>query len=148
MKTDSASDKSTSVESGYKYGLSAKEWERLGESLMSSLADQFIADGIINPRGKSQNKLALETIKIVRKHFDDGREFWMMPRYDEDILTLAKKFRAKGKYRESCLFYATWFEHRVNFIVTRERFALTENEKLQMVREVSMLGKLTWHCQL
>ena len=32
----------------------------------------------------------------------------------------------------------------MNFVATRERFALTEDEKQQMVREVSLLGKFTW----
>ena len=141
---NSNSAKRCREDSSAKYGLSASEWEKLGESLMASLADQFIADGVINSKGKTKRVLALETMRIARKHVDEGREFWVMPGYDIDILATAKQFFRKGRYRESCLFYATWFEHRVNFIITRQRFALTEDEKLQMVREVSLLGKLTW----
>ena len=67
MTTDLVSNATSANDTATKYGLSTKEWERLGESLMSSVADQFVADGIINPKGKSKQQLALEAMKIARK---------------------------------------------------------------------------------
>jgi hypothetical protein len=144
MTTNSTPVTVTDNDAGTKYGLSANEWKRLGEGLASCIADQFIADGDIRPKGKSTRQVALQALKLMRKRLDEGRVPSLFPRFDLDILDAAKKFRSKGKYREACLFYATWFEHRVNFIVTRQRFALTDAESQQMVREVSLIGKLAW----
>ena len=76
----------TANESEMIYGLrTQKEWEELGLSIISDWADQLVADGEINPKGKSKLRLAKEAFKKIEKRRAQGMEISVMETHDDNL---------------------------------------------------------------
>lgn len=123
---------------------SGPEWEKLSLGIVSNMADQLIADGLVKPGKKSREQIAKEATRVLGRLYRKGTKFNFLETHDERLLREARAYIKKDQAYEAILFYATWFEHWVNFTLTRDRFGLNEKERAQMVRETSLMGKFQW----
>lgn len=124
-----------------------KEIMRLAPHITRLVAESLIANGTIDPRGKTDQELQREVFTILSRSTKGPIvPIHIAIDYTEELLREARRF-AGGKKREmACLFYATWFEHWLNRIVSTaaRRKKISEEEILQTIRETPFRGKATW----
>lgn len=121
--------------------------DKLGRSLVRSIAQELIAIGEIDPRGKSDEELHVEIINyldtVVRKR---NIIFGHILDHTLSIISEARKFARDEQYEMACLFYATWLEHWLNDMIATfcRRKKLPEDDITQIIRETQFRGKSTW----
>jgi hypothetical protein len=121
----------------------AKLQEKFGKELVDGLCRQFLEEGIVNPNGKTGDEvikeLMIETLKWSKQ-----RPMMMAIDHKSGLLKQARAFAKEEAFEESFLFYATWFEHWINGVLTRRSRKLDEDGRRQMLRETSLKGKFRW----
>jgi len=121
----------------------SQEMDQIGRQVIASLYEALIADGHIHPEGKSEDQIIAEVRKAARK-WSNRRPMLVGVDFRSDLLTQARRLRRRGKLHEAILYYATWFEHWINRVLTRNLRSLNDREARQMLRDVSLRGKFTW----
>lgn len=116
---------------------------KLIKEFLDNLYEQFVIDGVIKTEGKTEKQLAKEFDKKLRT-FADQDKFYNILIYTEDLLEKAQTFRRKKEYNDSCLYYATWYEHWMNdllrhFLVTKGK--LSHDNFKEMIRGTNIKVK-------
>jgi hypothetical protein len=125
-------------------GLSKEDILALGSELVASFAEDQIADGTLDPTGKSATEIAVEVGRRIRKKLTKGCDVVLITSHQNGLLEQARSYRQKNKSEYACLFYATWLEHWVNLLLVRSRSGLNSAERQQMLRELSFRAKFSW----
>jgi hypothetical protein len=121
-----------------------KEVLNIGRGFLASVAEEQIANGDLDPNGKSAVQIAIEAGRRMLKNWPLGAELALVMSHQDRLLEHARLHRRQGNSEIACLFYATWFEHWINSVLIRSRCHLTEDDKKQMLRDVPIRGKLSW----
>ena len=104
----------------------------------------MIADGTIDPRGKSAPELRREFVAFWATNPD----VTPVPVIDHrtDLLRAARRAVRVGDFLISCLLYATWSEHWLNGLIDQlaRRKGFSGELTIEIVRESSMRAKLRW----
>lgn len=68
----------------------------------------------------------------------------------DDLLEKAKYYQKKGSNNYAILFYALFFEHSINGLISlaMQRKKLSANAKMQLIRSANILAKFTWVLEL
>lgn len=113
----------------------------LQAALMRSVFLSLIADGHINPQGKSDAELKKEFMLGVKEFIKQKKIYWIIDHH-ESLLTEARNYTKRKKHEKACLFYATWFEHWINNLVsTRGQIYLSREEVKILIRDCSLKAK-------
>jgi hypothetical protein len=124
----------------------------VAKKFFRQIIEGLILEGHINPRGKSEEELREEVVEFVEKNIAQNHSFAVSGAINHTpiILRRARDFARGGELQISCLFYATWFEHWLNHLVAvgGRRKKLSQQEIVQIVREVQFRGKSTWLLRL
>jgi hypothetical protein len=125
-----------------RFKLSKRE-RTVGRKFVTQICEQFLAEGLVDVAGKSDEQ-ALKELFDCALNWSGSRPMLMAIDHRPSLLRQARLF-ARGRSVEiGLMFYATWFEHWINGILTRKMHALDERQRLQMLREPSLTGKFTW----
>jgi hypothetical protein len=120
-----------------------KRDKALGRRLVNSLCKQFLEEGIVDPDGKTDEQVLRELFDHAVK-WSKQHPMLMSTDHKSSLLKQAREFAKQEDFEEAFLFYATWFEHWINGVLTRRQNKLDENRRRQMLRETSLKGKFTW----
>jgi len=111
--------------------------------LVSQLTQSAIAQGVIDPRGKTPEQ-------IVKEAYD----FYTNPLYEFSpiidhtvvILKQARLFKRAGDKELACLFYALWLEHTLNKLISMlaNKKKMPEKYIELLVRDTSYKSKASW----
>lgn len=121
--------------------------DRLADTLVRSFAQGLIEAGTIDPRGKSTDDLHKEVFKYLDElSTNTNVRLFKIIDHTPTILSEARKYARIKEYQLSCLFYAVWFEHWLNVMISTagRRKGLPQEELIQILREVQFRGKSTW----
>ncbi len=117
---------------------------RMIDKLTAAVLKSFIDGGVINPSGKNSAQLVDEIIKILGSPAYTDWE--LVSDHTEDILKHARTFRRLKEHEFACLFYALWFEHKLNdfmfSLAYKKGLPLKDIESL--LRESSYRAKSSW----
>jgi len=119
----------------------------LAPRVMRLFAESLIAHGTIDPRGKTEQELQREVFAIIsRSTMDSPAPLRIAIDYTHELLKEARRFADNEEGELACLFYATWFEHWLNRIISTiaRRKKISEEEISQIIRETPFRGKTTW----
>jgi hypothetical protein len=130
-------------------GLSPKErraYQRLQRVVTGAVVEQAIRVGDIDPQGKSDSELRDEVIAYLRAEFSHGKRVEVVIDHTSTLLRQARQAHKAGDDEIAVILYATWVEHFVNKIVLTgsERCGLSREHGYEMLRDVSLRGKVTW----
>jgi hypothetical protein len=117
-----------------------KQFERL---LINGIYRQFLEEGIVDPHGKSDDQIIKEVLSHMLK-WSKERPMMISTDHRPDLLKQARAFAKQEDFEKAILFYATWFEHWINGLLTRRLKNLDEDGRRQMLRETSLNGKFKW----
>lgn len=115
----------------------------LGRRFVNHLCKVFLEEGAIDLNGKSDE----QNLKELFDHalsWSKQHPMMMTVDHKDDLIKQARIFSKQGRLELAFLFYATWFEHWVNHLLTKRLKTISETERKQMLRETSLRGKLTW----
>lgn len=121
----------------------SNEIEEIGRETLACVYEALLADGHIDPEGKTEDQVMNEVRKFALK-WSAQRPMRMATDYREDLLTRARANKRSRDYYDAVLYYATWFEHWINCMLIWRLHRLNEAEVNQMVRDVNIRGKYTW----
>lgn len=117
------------------------EFRKLAIDTLELYYQHFVADGTIDPRGKSDYEILVELGQVVAKS-RRKRVFYMMSEgHSENLLIEARGSLKRQQYEIACLFYATWLEHWINYFIKTQAKALTEEEAKVLIRETGLKAK-------
>lgn len=104
--------------------------------------EAFVAAGLIEPRGKSNDELRAEFWHhVARLHKKKILYKWTTD-YSRTLLVEARKFAKRRSYEIACLFYATWLEHWINYLIrVKARAKIGEEETRVLIRETGFKAK-------
>jgi len=104
-----------------------------------------LADGDIDPRGKTFESFAAEAAVFLR-HASKRRKHVASQDHRPSILASARRARSEGDLTLACVLLALWCEHWINGVVAAlaVRRALAEDLISQMLRDTPLHGKLSW----
>jgi hypothetical protein len=107
--------------------------ETISATFIQNLYTSFVADGYIDPRGKSDTELKKEFWALARR-FANQKTIYGITIHYEDLLKEARQYVRREREEMACLFYATWFEHWVNHLVmTRGRQTSLSNDEVKIL---------------
>jgi hypothetical protein len=121
--------------------------DKLADTLIRSFAQGLIEAGTIDPRGKSTDDLHKEVFKYLDELLTNPNvRLFQIIDHTPTLLTEARKYARIEEHHISCLFYAVWFEHWLNNMISTagRRKGLSQEELIQILREVQFRGKSTW----
>jgi len=122
----------------------ARYKRRIEKGIVVNIVKSFIDAGAVDPTGKSKTEILKEIRDILaHPYFDEDRA---VVDHTEDILSRARTVRMVGEEYIACLFYALWFEHKLNEFVTSlaRKAALPEKDIEMLLRETSYRAKASW----
>ncbi|HYG10353.1 MAG TPA: hypothetical protein VD835_10420 [Pyrinomonadaceae bacterium] len=124
-----------------------KRGRKLAEDLALSLLGGAITQGLLDPKGKSEEELKKDFYQLLIDFTNSpDREAAFIIDYRLGILQKARVY-AKGKdYLLACTLYAIWVEHWLNSLIVTvgQKRGLDGEEINQLIRDSSFRSKLTW----
>lgn len=114
-----------------------------GRKFVNMLCRQFLEEGIVEPDGKTEEQVLKELLDEVLK-WSKQKPMMMSIDHKSGLLRQARQFAKSEKFAEAFLFYATWFEHWINGVLTRRLPKLSEDMRRQMLRDTNLKGKFKW----
>ncbi len=121
----------------------SKEIEQIGRELIAMVYEALLADGQINPDGKTEEQIMAKVREAALKWSKDRPMMWSTD-FRQDLLNRARSFKRRRNNHDAILYYATWFEHWINGVLLRGLRSLDERESYQMIRDVGLRGKFSW----
>lgn len=123
--------------------LDLKEKEaQFTKRLLTSVVHSLIAENVISP-----NNLSQKTIFEALEQIVDGKiELEISVDHTRDILKHSRKFSKENRYELAVLFYATFFEHKLNFFI----FTRAKQKKLaissikDIIKSTNIRDKASW----
>lgn len=111
--------------------------------LVQSCIDAALADGELDPRGKTEEQFACEVHAYLKPPPDVTLTFSFTDDHRSRLLRQARVHRNKDRHEEAVLYYATWIEHMLNVFVAsafrRKRFP--QDIIRQFVRDAGISAK-------
>lgn len=110
--------------------------------LIAAVFNSFIANGLLDPRNKTQDEIDLEFANLINENIEEMCEYRTID-HSETLLEEARKFKKASKYEIACTLYATWFEHWINFIIKTQlcRLNIADEEAIALIRDVNIKTK-------
>jgi hypothetical protein len=119
----------------------------LGEVVVPQIALQLLRDGEISIHGKTEDQVVGEVVSYLRLALSEQKiNFGIGIDHAVELLPEARKFLRLQKYELSALYFATYFEHRLNWLIVQicETKQIDAATIKQVLREASMRAKCTW----
>lgn len=131
----------------YKFG---DVFLELSKDIVRSLLESAVLHGAIEIEGKSPKELDAEFKQYLLTFANKRGPVFIQIDHRLEMLSLAREYKKIYKYELACLFYATWVEHWLNGIVSvlATRFGMTHAHVTNIIRDVSLRGKLSWLLKL
>jgi len=120
-----------------------KDWLRLGREVVRCLLEYEVATGEIAPTEKDMKSCLRRLMKDVAA--GRAKYEWAMD-FTPRLLRLARSAKSAGDAELSCVYYATWTEHKLNRFI---RDFLIKHRGDQhhsdiLLRDSGISGKLLW----
>ena len=131
-------------------GLTGEQREFLlktGKMLVSQISLQLIRDQMLDPHGKTDEQLKSEVASFIRAGFANKTiEFKFGIDHTKGLLAEARQFLRQEQLELSALFFATFFEHRLNWLITQvcRQKQVDDLMIAQLLREANVRSKCTW----
>lgn len=119
-----------------------KEEEKILNSVVESLVHSMLAKGDISEEDLSDREHLLKKLKNLTKN----AKFAFVIDHRESILNTANEFFKNEKYDFSIIFFAMYFEHSINHIISHdlEKKKISKKTKMELIKSVNIYGKFTW----
>ncbi|QRO32503.1 hypothetical protein [Chromobacterium violaceum] len=114
----------------------------LAKKVFHAFTHQLLAQGSITEEDlKNTSHLFLKIKKILSKSTIN-----MVIDYRENILKEAEALQKKKQYDFSIIYYAMFFEHSINGIITHqtEKLNLSTKSKMGIIKSTNIESKFTW----
>lgn len=115
--------------------------------LASQITLQLVRDGIIIPDGKTDAQLKTEVASFIRTGLAN-KTIRLRPGIDhtQSLLAEARRSFRQEKFEFAALYFATFFEHKLNWLITQicHQKHIDELMVKQLLREASVRAKCTW----
>jgi len=125
----------------------SEEFRQMSFRFFASVTAALIAQGAIDPAGKSSDEIFDESKSIVAGWFDEDPNFELDLTVDHTDGLLEQSARAmnEDKLETSVLLLATWFEHWINYFLGSMlyRRELSDEAISVLVRELKIRTKFT-----
>jgi hypothetical protein len=120
--------------------------KRLGKLLLPQIALQLLRDGEISIKEKTAAQIEAEVVSHVRSALAEQRiHFALGIDHATELLPEARRFLRQDKLELSALYFATYFEHRLNWLIVQvcETKGIDE-PTIKQLREANIRAKCTW----
>ncbi len=123
-------------------GVTRKRWDKASRRLLQGIYSSLLADGYVDPVGKTDEELHRELAKAAVQLVNQP----VIPRISDHRQTLLRQARAFAKTGEeemAILLYGTWFEHWINALLSKRtrHVGLTETETRLVMRGMQLEAK-------
>ncbi len=127
------------------------ELQELAFLILAGLLEGLIAEGNVDPSGKDKAEL-LDEVAAWWKAHEDEVDILPLVSHEERILAEARRYVARGDREFSIMMFATWMEHRLNYLLMwgGKRRGLSAEEAIELIRssnvsqKTGVLWKLTF----
>lgn len=118
----------------------------VARQLLESVFQTAVSRGDISIKGKSQDQILEEFRKYLTVEKLRTVPFRYAINYTETLRALGRDFLEKNQPWITVLMYSTWVEHTLNFLISvgLERRGFGDATVKQVIRDVSLAGKLSW----
>ena len=115
--------------------------EKEVQLIISDIATGLVKIGALSAEGKTHEQFMREFVDYFEKE-----EPVFAIDHTEDILKQAREYRKIEKNELACLFYALWFEHSLNGLISllAGRKDFSEKEIEEIIRDTSYRSKSSW----
>jgi hypothetical protein len=124
---------------------------KVGEVIFTQASLQLLRDRHITGEGKTDEELKEELLAQVREQFRPGKSsFTLTIDYADRLLSDARKFSRQQELELSALYFATYFEHRLNWLIAQlcERNRIQDSTTRQILRDTNIRAKCSWLIEL
>lgn len=125
--------------------LDSKEGKKLAKTLANSIYRSLIAEGAIDPRGKTDQQIRSELSRYWQSN-SPKIAITIAIDHTQMLLSEARTYARQGKSEFACLMYATWVEHWINGMIRYfgTKIWLAEKDLLEITRTSNSSQKLSW----
>lgn len=121
---------------------------RFADALLQSVSEVLTYNGEIDIQGKSKEEILRATAQFIHDSPRFFEEWMLSPSHQDELLSEARRFAAKGSLDLAIMMFATWIEHQLNYMLmtaARGR-GFTLKESGQMIRSLNLSQKTgaTW----
>jgi hypothetical protein len=124
----------------------AADERKLRSALLQAFLRTAVAEGKIDPRGKTEEQLRGEYGAYFKSMLAPGVTFAFTIDHRRSLLEQARSFSRDDEHQLACLVYATWVEHWLNSAIAHQakRKGLEEGDVVTIIREASVRAKVSW----
>lgn len=121
---------------------SDKEKDELINAALQSLVHNMLAKGDLTEEDLIDREHLLEKVSALMKN----AKLSIVIDHRESILKTAEEFCINEEYDFSIIFYAMYFEHSINNIITHalNKKKISKKTKIELIRAINISGKFTW----
>jgi len=115
---------------------------KLTDAVVNGLISCGIADGRLDPRGKSDQQFQREVARYM-KSVADGAPLQFTTDFRGGLLVQARMLRKNRREEEAVLYYATWIEHMLNMMAASilRRRGLTQDLVREFIFDTGIRAK-------
>ena len=112
--------------------------------IVSAFAESALLNGDLKIEDFSDKKTMLEKLRKTLPKNDD--ELFFVINHQDTLLEEARAYSKKKKYNQAYLFYATYFEHFINEILSlwAQKNSINHDVLKSLIKRGSLEDKYTW----
>lgn len=124
---------------------------KVGRSLVPQIALRLLRDGEIDPTGKTDKEIRDEIADIILSEINrKDIKLTIGIDHTDMLLATARSSLRENKLDISALYYATYFEHRINWLISEicQKKKIGNTTIRQVLKEGNIRTKCTWVLEL
>jgi hypothetical protein len=121
--------------------------ERLSKTVVPQVALQLLRDGDVSAEGKSSDQIKNDVASFLKEAIAKKKfRFSIGIDHASELLPEARRLLRAGKNELSAVYFATYFEHRFNWLIVQ----ICDSKKIggtiikQVLRDTNLRAKCTW----
>lgn len=120
---------------------------KLARQVVSSILTSLVVQGRLTQKDLGNEEVVRKTLLSLT---GPSTKMQLVVDHTDSLVRKGDDCLSKGQHDDARLFYATFFEHIVNsiIVIAIDRKNVSEKVRLDILRSVSLSGKLTWLLEL
>ena len=119
-----------------------KETEELSKVVINNVIQSLFKDGTLKLSDLDNKEEFWKKLKKINEKAD----YKFVLDHTDSLIHSARQFNESNDFNKAKVFYATYFEHKLNEIINEicERKSIEKKEINNIIRSINLIGKLTW----
>jgi hypothetical protein len=118
--------------------------------IFKTLVNQFYKDGLLVDDDLKNRESFVKKMESIIEGIDKSPRLMVIIDHRDTMIKQAEKFYSDGDFEFGKIFYATYFEHTLNYLIDHvaQKKELDSKTRKEIIQSVQIRGKTSWLLKL